>query len=153
MMNKKAQGTIEYLVIIAIVVVIALVVVTLLLQIMGNNSGAGDTAAISAWRASSPWSAEWSRTGNVMTVSLKNVSAETLDLNGIAFNTTDSNFAVNAKSIAPYASATITKTLTVGTCTAGNRYSIAKAGIYIDYNSTTISNKKQYATSDIVGTC
>ena len=92
--TKKAQGTIEYLVIIAIVVVIALVVVTLLLQLMGQGSGVGETSAKSTWRSADPWAiSDWSASTTTLTLVLKNNSAETMDFGDIYLNATDKNIA------------------------------------------------------------
>ncbi len=153
-MAKKGQGTIEYLVIIAIVVVIALVVVGLLLQVMQQGNAVPETSAKTAWKSAEPWGiTDWTRSTNTLTVVLQNNTAEVLSFNNIYANTTDNN-AVVSSNVSP--GAKITKIFSVvnsGSCTAGSKYSIPKAGISIDYNTTNIANKKQYGAADIVGTC
>lgn len=147
-MNHKAQGTIEYLVIIAIVVVIALVVVGLLLQILGNFGGANETALKTSWRTAEPWAIQdWSADGNALNLVLKNNTAETLELNSVkASGTTPS-----AQTIPP--GAVTTKIEVTITCSEGNKYSIPKNDIQIDYNTQSIDNKIQYGVADIAGTC
>lgn len=153
---NKAQGTIEYLVIIAIVIVIALVVVGLLLQIMGQSGGVSDNAAKAAWKTGTPWSVDWTRNGNAMTLSFKNISADTLSLNGIALGTAtgDKNLTAGLSNIPPNGTGVVVIGSMATSCTSGSRYSFLKTTpIYIDYNSPTINNVRQYATADIVGTC
>ena len=150
MFDKKAQGTIEYLVIIAIVVVIALVVVGLLLQVMDQGSGIPEQTAKTAWKSSEPWAlVDWTvSSGGVMTVVLKNNSYETMGFNSFT-NGTDTN---NTASTVP-AGSTVNKTFTYTDAPGtGEKYSITKAGIVIDYNSGTINNKTQYGAADLVGT-
>jgi len=152
-MNNRAQGTIEYLVIVAIVVVIALVVVGLLLQIMNQGAGISESTAKNAWRTTEPWSiVDWSRSANVVTVVLQNNTFEVLTFNSIYLNASDNNDTETAN-VAP--GSRIVKTITEDTvgCTSGLRYSIDKAGIYIDFDTPNISNIIQRAPANIVGTC
>lgn len=153
-MNHKAQGTIEYLVIIAIVVVIALVVVGLLLQILGNFGGANETALKTSWKTAEPWAIQdWSASGDsggTLTIVLKNNTAETLEFNSITASSETSE-TVDAQTIAPGA---VTTQIDVNiVCTPGSKYSIPKNDIQIDYNTQSIDNKKQYGVADIAGTC
>ena len=154
-MNQKAQGTIEYLVIIAIVVVIALVVVGLLLQILGNFGTMSETSVKTSWKSAEPWAIiDWSRSSatGVTTLILKNNSSETLTLKDVNLSSTstDKNTTVFAN-VAPGATVTLV-TGTGTTCAATTKYSYPKAGITIDYNNGIIS-KRQYGVADIVGTC
>ena len=150
-MNHKAQGTIEYLVIIAIVVVIALVVVGLLLQILGNFGTMSETSLKTAWKSAEPLAiTDWSVSGTAMQLVFKNNSSDTLNLLTITMGSgatasTDSNL-----NIAP--GATVKRVITIPSCTASSKYSFPKSGITIDYNNGVIT-KKQYATADIAGTC
>jgi uncharacterized protein (UPF0333 family) len=156
MLGKRGQGTIEYLVIIAIVVVIALVVVGLLLQVMGNSGGASESSVKAAWKSTQPWAiTDWimGSDGNV-TIVLRNNSAETLGYNRMQLSTIDLNTGA-ASNVAPGATKTVVIDVNTYTSTgiaSGAKYSFPKAGIYIDYNSTGISNQKQYGVADIVGT-
>ena len=153
-MNQKAQGTIEYLVIIAIVVVIALVVVGLLLQILGNFGTMSETSVKTSWKTAEPWAiTDWSNTAGAVSLVIKNNSAETLQFNSINLRATTDYNATVRPNIAPGATITITGLTTASTCVAGSKYSYPKANISIDYNTSTISNKKQYGVADIVGTC
>ena len=84
MTTQKAQGTIEYLVIIAIVVVIALVVVGLLLQVMQQGNAVPETSAKTAWKSAEPWGiTDWTRSADTLTVVLQNNTAESLSFNSV----------------------------------------------------------------------
>ena len=153
MRTNKAQGTIEYLVIIAIVIVIALVVVGLLLQIMGQNTGAIETSSKTAWRSAQPWAIkDWSQTGSTLSVVLTNNSSDAMDLSAIRINGVSTTAAAYRTRV-PAGSDTNSISMTMGSCTTGSKYSYPKATIFIDYNSATISGKTQSGTADIVGTC
>ena len=152
-MNQKAQGTIEYLVIIAIVVVIALVVVGLLLQILGNFGTMSETSVKTSWKSAEPWAiTDWARTGNSISLVIKNNSAETLTFTSIVLQGADSNLTASAN-VAPGATIVKTETATEVTCTAGSKYSYPKANVVITYSTPSITGKTQYGVADIVGTC
>ena len=151
-MEQKGQGTIEYLVIIAIVIVIALVVVGLLLQVMNSGSGIPETQAKATWKSGTPFAIiDWGHSGTTLTVILQNNSGETAGFNDMNLTATDQN--TTSVQVAP--GGTITKTFVVsGACaTAGTKYSYPKSGISINYNSANINNKTQTAYADIIGTC
>ena len=148
-MNNRAQGTIEYLVIIAIVVVIALVVVGLLLQILGNFGTMSETSLKTSWKTAEPWAiTDWSASTTVLTLVLKNNSSDTLTLSSVTV-AGDSNGTATTN-IAP--GATAIKTI-AKTCTATSKYSYPKSGITITYTTPSITGKVQYAVADIAGTC
>ena len=157
MTAKKAQGTIEYLVIIAIVVVIALVVVGLLLQVMQQGNAVPETSAKAAWKSAQPWGiTDWTRSANVLTVVLQNNSADTMSTEN--FQATADDINTNAIfpgfiNVAPGAKVTYYVTVDSASCTTGSKYAIPKAGIKIDYNTTEIGDKSQYGVADIIGTC
>ena len=153
MITQKGQGTIEYLVIIAIVVVIALVVVGLLLQVMGQGGGIPETTAKSAWKSGEPLAiVDWGKsTTGVLTIILRNNSYE-----AIGFNSIDLNGGTDENTTSKIISAGDTYTLTMaghGTCTSGEKFSYSKENIVIDYNTPNIPNKTQAGLADIIGSC
>ncbi|MFA6064466.1 MAG: hypothetical protein WCW44_01470 [archaeon] len=152
--EHKAQGTIEYLVIIAIVVVIALVVVGLLLQVMNQGSNIPETSAKTAWKSTEPWGiVDWSRaTDGNLTLVLKNNTADTLEFNEFAIGSSSADKNSNPATVPAYATKVIVIT-TSATCASGTKYSYSKTDIYIDYNSTSINGKRMGGAGDIVGTC
>jgi hypothetical protein len=151
MFKQKGQGTIEYLVIIAIVVVIALVVVGILLQILDQGSAIPTDSAKIAWKSATPWAiVDWAvDSDGLVTVVIQNNSHESLDF--VAFNLTGSDINQTGETVPP--GATITRTLTPDTATTSGRYSYDKdSNMYIQYNTSNISGKKQFGAADIVGT-
>ncbi len=153
-MAKKGQGTIEYLVIIAIVVVIALVVVGLLLQVMQQGNAVPETSAKTAWKSAEPWGiTDWTRSINAMTIVLQNNTSGTLSLESLQVASGDANTYAGFVNVAPGAKVVYTISADATGCTAGNKYSLPKAGIKIDYNTIDKLDKSQYGAADIVGTC
>ena len=151
-MEKKGQGTIEYLVIIAIVIVIALVVVGLLLQVMNSGSGVPETQAKATWKSTEPLAIiDWGVVGTEVTLILRNNSSETITVNQVTLNSDDKNETVD-KAMASGATYTVTIFDATG-CTTGSKYSYPKENIDINYNTVNINNKTQNALADIVGTC
>ena len=163
-MERKGQGTIEYLVIIAIVIVIALVVVGLLLQVMNSGSGVPETQAKATWKSSEPLAiTDWGMTSdqNFLTLVLRNNTAETIEFNDFNLSSSASSTGADggygdwnntAKNIASGATYTI-RVNTITNCTAGTKYSYPKENIAIDYNTANIDHKTQKAVADIIGTC
>jgi hypothetical protein len=148
-MTQRGQGTIEYLVIIAIVVVIALVVVGLLLQVMNQGSGIPESTAKTAWKSAEPWGlVDWTNSATTLTVILRNNSSEALDFETMTIGA-DTNSS-GQTGVSP--GGTITRTF-AKTCTSGSKYAYAKSGVHIDYNGSLIAGKVQNASADIVGSC
>jgi hypothetical protein len=149
MFNKKGQGTIEYLIIIAIVIVIALVVVGLLLQVMGQGGEIPEQTARIAWQSATPIAiTDWAQTGTTLTLIMKNQAGQTVELNTV---TVDGNTVSVDTTMAPGAikNVAINTTSSVGT---GNRYVYPKDTIDINYDMGEISNRKMPPIADIVGT-
>ncbi len=153
-MDRKAQGTIEYLVIIAIVVVIALVVVGLLLQIMGNFGGMSESAARAAWKAGTPFAiSDYAVSGATMTLVLQNTAGQTITFNNMDINSdTTGDFNNSSKSIPAGGTYTITGTLATA-CASGSKYAYNKTSIDINYNTPSVNNLTQTGAADITGTC
>jgi hypothetical protein len=121
---------------------------------MQQGNAVPETSAKAAWKSAEPWGiTDWSRTANALTLVLKNNSSETMSFTDIYVNTTDANTGSTQNNVASGATVTRTITMAASTCSAGSKYALPKAGIYIDYNTTNIASKKQYAVADIVGTC
>jgi len=154
--NQRGQGTIEYLVIIAIVVVIALVVVGLLLQVMNQGSGVPETSAKAAWKSTEPFAiVDWagSSSDHKVILILQNTSAETREFNSICLNgASDCNTAV-AQAVPSGAKVNVRVTIASSCSTSGAKFVYSKDSILIDYNTMSIDNLKERGVADIVGTC
>ncbi len=151
MFNKKGQGTIEYLVIIAVVIVIALIVVGILLALLGQGATIDDTSSKIAWQSTEPWAIiEWDlNSDEVLTIVLQNNSIDTLDLVAVSIGQ-GTNWTTGQSGISPKAKQTIYIT---GTGIAsGAQYTFKKEDIYIDYNTSNIPNRRQIGVADILGT-
>jgi len=170
MFNRRGQGTIEYLVIIAIVVVIALVVVGLLLQAMNPAGGVTESTAKNTWRSSTPFAiTDWawpSGTDKNITLVLRNNTYESVNFVSVDMNvnkTATSGFDANGSAVNNVAAGqTFTVTVqtsstqgVLGACVAGQRFSIPKEQIRIRYSTASISGvtRIQNALADITGTC
>ncbi|MGI6589663.1 MAG: hypothetical protein ACOX1V_03310 [Candidatus Iainarchaeum sp.] len=148
-LRSRAQGTIEYLVIIAVVVVVSLTTVNLVVNMVGQSSGVSEESAKLAWKMANPFAiVEWSMNPNgVMTIALKNNSDKTVFFNymniGQDWNNDSFSLAVGQ-----------TKNITINTgdnYSSGQNYAYKKPDIVIDYNTIYISNSRQYAPTDLVG--
>lgn len=153
MFGKKGQGTIEYLVIIAIVVVIALVVVGLLLQLSSPAKGTTENQSKNTWKTATPFAiVDWSRTsdGNLALILQNNsenqsINLKSITVGGVTAAQDKNNITQGSK---------VTAIVPVGACTTGVAYSFPKEGISIIFTTPTIgSDRTETAMADIVGTC
>jgi hypothetical protein len=157
-MAQKGQGTIEYLVILAIIVVIALIVVGLLLQTTSMGGGIGEAQSKIAWKSAEPFAViDYTQVadGNLSLV-VKNNSGSVLTINDINISgvslvdvTTGTPYVTNLAS-----NSTRVMTLTWATsCTSGNTFSFNASDITISYNTADINGRTQVGKSPLTGTC
>ncbi|MCX6803175.1 MAG: class III signal peptide-containing protein [Candidatus Diapherotrites archaeon] len=154
--EKKGQGTIEYIVIIAIVIVIGLIVATLVFGMTGQFGTVSETASKATWRTAEPWAVvDWGRsTDGVITIVLKNNTGETLNFTDIKLTSTASDQNTQTQnSVAP--AGTVTRRIATATssCPSGTKYSYVKDNIIIDYNNAYIAGRTQQGAAGITGTC
>jgi hypothetical protein len=141
--NYKGQGTIEYLIIVAIVIVIALVVVGILLSINPGTGVAERTSKIE-WSSTEPWAiTEWDANTTHLTVVLKNNTAGSLTFNEIDIAGND-----NTDSKEVPAGGVITRHI-AKSCSGTYSYD----SVTISYDTSSITGREQYGSSPIVGTC
>lgn len=146
----RAQGTIEYLVIIGVVIVLSLAVAGTVVN-LGSQAGAvSESTAKAAWLVASPFSiTEWSvGTDGIMTIVLKNVSFDTLAFNSLNIGTDWNNTPITGFSPG---TTKIIRVTTGDTRATGDNYSYKKTTIQIDYNGRFINNQIQIGASDFVG--
>lgn len=148
-MDLIAQGTVEYLVIIAVVVVVSLVTVNMTVNIVEQNSGASEESAKIAWKMASPFAIiDWKMdSSGLLTVTLKNNYDKIVYFNymNIGLNQNNSNFSL------PVGQTRNVVIDTGDTYSSGQRYSYKKPDIIIDYNTIYIPNSRQYAPTDLTG--
>lgn len=144
MHQNKAQGTIEYLIIVAVVIVIALVVVGILLN-FGKGGAIGESDAKINWGSATPWGIiEWDANLDTLTIVLKNNTANTLDFTSISVNGTTNSTAKTSVTSGTTLVRTISKS-----CSGSYNYNT----ITISYSSKNIPNQTQYGATSIIGTC
>lgn len=142
-MKSKAQGTIEYLIIVAIVIIIALVVVGILLS-LNPASGIAEQNARLSWKSTTPWAiTDWYSNEEELQLTIQNNSPNDLQLNFITIEET---------------STTINERVTTGKeinvviskpCSGFYAY----RNIEINYNTTLLNDRKQLGQSEIIGQC
>jgi hypothetical protein len=150
-MNRKGQGTIEYLIIIAIIIVIALSVIMIMLDISSNTITINEQASRSAWQSAEPFAiVNWSMsTGGVIEVVLLNNRFETLELIDVTIDG-DVNTDIHSN-VAPGAKKNV-RISTGNSYSSGDNFSMAKSGVLIEYGTSDINNIIQHGVKDIVGT-
>ena len=147
-MNQKAQGTIEYLIIIAIIIVIALSVIMIMLNFTSETQSTAEKTAKLGWATATPWSVtNWDHNTNKLVLVLQNNFGKTLYMNSVTVSGTASS-SVSKATVVPGAKTIVYITKT---CTNGETYSYST--VTIDYNSENITNQHQQESRDIVGTC
>ncbi len=150
-MNRRGQGTIEYLIIIAIIIVIALSVIMIMLDLSSNTVAINEQASRSAWQTAEPFAiVNWSMsTGGVLEVVLLNNRFETLELIDVTIDgDVNSDIAGN---VAPGAKKNV-RISTGNAYTSGDNFSMSKSGILIEYGTTDINNIVQHGVKELVGT-
>jgi len=147
-MNLKAQGSTEYLVILAVVLMVALVVIALLGYFPGISLDAKIMETDSYWQAARPFGIlEHSQTGTNLTLVLQNNEPVQFTVSAVYSGSNGSNhssFNLNAgeKKVVIIYNAT--------SCTTGSAYEYFTN---ITYSSADISNQKQIGTKPLIGKC
>ena len=149
MFSKKAQGTVEYLIILAVIIVIALVVVGVMGWFPGMGTGITEQQSRAYWKSASPLAiTDWHITSSNGTFTLQNMTTDTIQLNDLTVAGTALGLAdVNIAAGTTYTTAADSDI----TCTSGKSYSYS---VSISYDIIGgISGKTQTGAKPIVGTC
>ncbi len=143
--NNRAQGTIEYLIIIAIVIVISLVLISIIFGLSNINNISENDAKLK-WKTSTDWAiTDWYSSPTQLTIVLKNNSNSNLTLNFVTINDTNNNTLTQKDFIQGEE-----KTLIFNkNCTKDFFYN----SIEISYSSSLILNRKQISEIPILGKC
>lgn len=147
--NKKAQGTIEYLVIIGVVVVISLVVVSTLTGFLSGAEQISETNSNIYWRSAQPFA---------ITETAFNSDSSILYIvfNGReAFNSFNIGMDQNDLGDTSFSSRSIVRQITLTDSLSqisqtNNLIIIPKELIHISYDSRYISDQAQLAQSDLI---
>ena len=159
-MFSRGQGTIEYLIILAIIIVIALIVVGLSGNFFGQATAVSEGASKSYWQTQNPFSiTDYSQSSGTLSVVVKNQTADELDVYTIYIDSVACEqfpkFSIaagdtNTLVISSTAGCADGGASSVTTCTTGSKFSYD-----IDFNYATdyIPGQRQNGQKDLVGTC
>ncbi len=145
----RGQGTVEYLVIIAVVVVLGLAVTVTLSTFMGNAGEVSESASNLYWRAASPFAiteAGYNSTTHMLYLTFS--GKEKLNYFNIGLDQ-------NANADSSYAYRTINRQLTLSNSlssvqTTDDFVIIPSEIIYINYDTMYIASQGQYPEHDLV---
>jgi len=123
-MDKRGQGTTEYLIILAVVIVIALVVVGVMGWFPGLGTGITEQQSKAYWKTAAPLAiTDWkiTDTPTEATFALQNMTTDKLDVTEITVDGTA--IVISSTEIAAGAVETITGTTGIA-CTSGSAYQL-----------------------------
>lgn len=148
-MNKKGQGTTEYLIILAVIIVVALVVAGIMGFFPGLGTGISESQSKAYWQSTSPLaitqydisSTDADFVFRNQTTDKVNITNVTLD--GVSIGTiTDANIVAGSQ---------VTVSGLSVTCTTGEPY---QYDVVVTYDVTNgLTGAKQTGTKQLVGTC
>lgn len=145
-MNSKAQGTLEYLIILSVVLIIAIVVATQVLKIGGGTQISEQESKL-YWNSASPLSiTQYSITSSKAQIVLHNSLSETITL--LDFNLGGASIGAASAAIAPGANRTVEGTGVA--CTKGQNFSYK---VNMLYNTESLSGVPFEGQKNLVGNC
>ncbi|MBU2100846.1 class III signal peptide-containing protein [Candidatus Micrarchaeota archaeon] len=157
MFGRKAQGTTEYLIILAVIIVIALVVVGVMGWVPGLSGGITEQQSRVYWQSTAPFTiVEYKFDAGLGTASLEvqNVSANKLELTGVDFEgiagtVTGQPISFNAGERKLVSVTGLTGT-TCETSAAGTGFDYTTI---ITYDSKNVTGLKQIGDKSLIGKC
>jgi hypothetical protein len=149
MIERKGQGTTEYLIILAVIIVIALVVVGVMGWVPGLSGGITEQQSRAYWQSTSPFSIiEYKFSGTTAELEIQNISANKLTLTSLQFDgegTLGSSISFNAGE---------RKLVTVtGLSNCGNAGTGFDKNVTFTYNSKKVSGLVQIGDKGLIGKC
>jgi len=149
MFGRKAQGTTEYLIILAVIIVIALVVVGVMGWVPGLSGGITEQQSKAYWQSTSPFTMlEYKFSGTTADLEVQNVSANKLTLTAVEFEgegTLASNVSFNA---GERKLVQITGLTACGAVGAG-----FDKNVMFTYNSKNVTALVQIGDKGLIGKC
>lgn len=146
---ERAQGTVEYLVIVAVVVVVGLAVVAVSSSFLGNADGISETTTNMYWKTASPFAVtEAAYDPNTQTLYITFYGREKLNYFNVGLDQ-------NSVADSSYSLRSITRkvvlTNSVSQVKLTNKNAIIpKSLVYISYDSKYLPSLVQYAQQDIL---
>lgn len=143
---RNGQGTIEYLIIIAIVIVVALLLMSIIFG-LSNIGTISENDAKLKWKNNTEWAiTDWYSNETELIIILKNNSQSNLSLNFVTISDTNNN-PLSQNTFAPNEE----KQLTFNKTCDGSSYYYSS--VEINYASSLIPNRKQSEVAPILGKC
>lgn len=149
-LNKKAQVSTEYLIILAVVLVIALIVVALVGGMSPVSSGVSESQSKNYWQGVAPVAiSSWKYSGTSLDLTLQNmggskVSITQISIGGSAVYSTNTSLSVGE---------TKTVTATMGSACGSVGSSFDLQNVSITYTKDGVANIIEKGDKSIVGKC
>lgn len=154
MFGRKAQGTAEYLIILAAIVVIALIVVWVVGRIPGLDAGINESQSKAYWQLALPFSItthQINSDGSAPIIVLRNQTGETYTVTFFSLGGTDLGVGLTE-----YVGGTSKQLTLAGTLDCGNTGDPYSYAIVIGYQKAVgeaAVDLNQIGTKHLVGTC
>ncbi len=149
MIGRKAQGTTEYLIILAVIIVIALVVVGVMGWVPGLTGGLTEQQSRAYWQSTSPFSIkEFKFSGTTAEIEVQNISANKLTLTDLNID----GIAGLSSSVSFNAGESELVSLT-GLTACGNAGSGFDYNVSFTYNSKKVNGLVQLGDKGLIGKC
>ncbi len=147
----KAQGSTEYLVILAVVLVVALIVIGLLGQFTGFGTAGLQQQSTAYWQAANPLSIETIKVsgGNSVEMNVKNQLTQRLNLTNVSFDSVDIGTGVQV--FAPGQTVKVSGTIAGFNCTSGQPFEFTK--VVLTYDQGSIAGLTQVGDKSLIGKC
>ncbi len=149
MIERKAQGTTEYLIILAVIIVIALVVVGVMGWVPGLSGGITEQQSRAYWQSTAPFAIkEYKISGTTASLEVQNVSANKLTLTDVELDgegSIASNVEFNAGE-----SKLVTVTITTACGDPGTGFD---KNVSFTYNSKNVTGLVQIGDKGLIGKC
>jgi len=149
MFGRKAQGTTEYLIILAVIIVIALVVVGVMGWVPGLSGGITEQQSRAYWQSTAPFSiVEYKISGTTAELEVQNISANKLTLTDVELDGEGSIAANQAFNAGERQLVTVTITTTCGAAGTGFDKNVS-----FTYNSKNVTGLMQIGDKGLIGKC
>ncbi|MFH1663269.1 MAG: hypothetical protein ABH986_00370 [archaeon] len=149
MFGRKAQGTTEYLIILAVIIVIALVVVGVMGWVPGLSGGITEQQSKAYWQSTSPFTMlEYKFSGTTADLEVQNVSANKLTLTEVKFDgvgTLAASVSFNA------GERKLVQLTALNAC--GNLGAGFDKNVMFTYNSKNVTGLVQIGDKGLIGKC
>ena len=153
-MNNKGQGTVEYLIILAVIIVIALVVVAVMGWFPGLGTGITEKESLAYWQNTSPIAIkDWKFTGLATDVNFlfQNMTTDRITITEVTVDGTA--LGIGTVTLNAGSTGSIGAAASIGkACTSGQSYQFEPVSISYDVNGG-VQDKTLTGIKPMVGIC